>query len=217
MKRLLWVGDAACPSGFARATHGILDTVCLDFEVTVLGLNYNGDKHGYPYDIYSCWPGGDLFGIGRLIWMCDIAKPDVIVIQNDGWNIPHYVQKLKQFPEYRNVPIVAAVALDGKNFQGHWLNHVTHTVFWTQFGLDEARDGLFTGPASVIPLGVDTGTYRPMDRREARSLMGVDALQDKFVVGQVNRNQLRKRWDLTIKCFSDWVHRREAVRATSRR
>lgn len=217
-KKLLWVGDAGVPSGFARATHEILKTVMLDYDVTVLGLNYRGDPHPYPYDIWACWPGGDAMGVGRLVWMCDSVKPDVIVIQNDGWNIPMYVRRLRQVAEYSRVPVVATVAVDGQNFQGAWLDGVAHAIFWTDFALAEARAGGYAGPASVIPLGVDLEVYRPHDKAEARARrfpigphMTAEARRETekargaFIVGNVNRNQPRKRWDLMIKYFASWV------------
>lgn len=205
MKKLLWIGDAGCPSGFARATHGILDTLRHSFDVTVLGINYRGDPHSYPYPIFAAMPGGDFLGVGRLIWMCDFVKPDVIVIQNDGWNIPVYTQQLKRFAEYANIPVVAIVAVDGKNFQKAWLDGVTHTVFWTKFAQDEARRSGFRGDSTVIPLGVDLNTFQPRPRDEARKARGIEAVGDGFVVGAVNRNQPRKRWDLLIRYFADWV------------
>jgi D-inositol-3-phosphate glycosyltransferase len=209
LKKLLWIGDAACPSGFARATHGILDVVRDHYEVTVLGLNYRGDPHEYPYPIYAAAPGGDSFGVGRLIWMCDTVKPDVIVLQNDGWNIPGYMRQLVRFKDYANVPVVAALAVDGKNFQGDWLDGVAYAVFWTQFALREAREGGYAEPATVIPLGVDTYTYHPMDKGEARLRRFKKDLGDVYIVGNVNRNQPRKRWDLTIKYFAEWVRSRK--------
>lgn len=206
MKQLLWIGDAGCPSGFARATHAILETLRQHYAVTVLGLNYRGDPHSYPYPLYAAAAEGDAFGIGRLIWMCDLVKPDVIVIQNDGWNVPYYMQRLRAFPEYAQVPVVVACAVDGKNFNGAWLKGVAHTVFWTQFALDEARAGGYEGPATVIPLGVDTAQYYPEDRLTARRRLRLpEALDTAFIVGNVNRNQPRKRWDLTVKYFAEWV------------
>ena len=206
MKKLLWVSDAACPTGFARATHEILDVVRHSYDVTVLGMNYRGDPHPYPYPIYACMPGGDGFGVGRLIWMCDLVRPDVIVFQNDGWNIPAYMARLKLVEDYAKIPVIATLAVDGKNFQGKWLDGVSHAVFWTRFALGEARAGGYLGPASVIPLGVDLNNYYPMEKHEARALKGVPTeLQDSFIVGNVNRNQPRKRWDLTIRYFAQWA------------
>lgn len=213
--RLLWVGDAACPSGFARSTHGILDTLQYDYDVTVLGINYNGDplrnpdgSHKYSYPIYAAAPGGDAFGVGRLIWMCDLIKPDLIVIQQDPWNFPYYLTQLNKFDEYRGIPVIGIVAVDGKNCRGIKINGLSLAVFWTQFGLDEARAGGYTGPGVVIPLGVDLATYYPVDKREARTRLGLGGeLTDFFIVGNVNRNQPRKRLDLMIEYFGAWVKR----------
>lgn len=223
-KNVLWVGDAGCPSGFAKATHNILNTVHgEDYDVTVLGLNYRGDPHEYPYEMFTAAAGGDGFGLGRLIWMCDRIRAlkgslDLIVIQNDGWNIPHYMSLLRlknAHGEYvyphAFVPVVAVVAVDGKNFYSEWLDGVQHAVFWTQFALDEAREGGYKGPASVIPLGVDTNTFKPMDKAQTRWKRLPDVLHNAFIVGNVNRNQPRKRWDLLIRYFATWINEK-AVR-----
>ena len=67
MKKLLWIGDGPdCPSGFGRATREILDVLKEHYDVTVLGLNHLGDPGTVPYPVYSCFPGGDMFGVGRL-------------------------------------------------------------------------------------------------------------------------------------------------------
>ena len=203
-KKLLFVGDAACPSGFARATHEILDATRYTYDITVLGINYRGDPHSYPYPIYAAWVGGDALGVSRLIWMCDAVKPDIIVLQNDPWHIPAYLAQLRRVPEYAGIPVVAAVAVDGKNCLGVGLNGLAHAIFWTQFGLDEAREGGYTGNASVIPLGVDLDMYKPSSRLEARNRR-LPTLGDAFIIGNVNRNQPRKRWDLTIRYFAEWV------------
>lgn len=214
MKKLLWIGDAACPSGFALATHKILDWVRYSYDVSVLGLNYRGDPHNYPYPIYPARGGNDFFGVDRVHEVCSHTYPDLIVIQQDGWNIPDYLKMLRAkrpngtyyYPDHAKVPVVAIVAVDGKNFDSRWLEGVDHTIFWTQFGLDEARRSHYTGPSSVIPLGVDLNDYYPFAKDEACAALGLSDFTDKFIVGAVNRNQPRKRWDLTIRYFADWVH-----------
>lgn len=204
MKKLLWIGDAGCPSGFARATHEILDVMRQSFDVTVLGINYRGDPHPYPYPIYAAAVGGDMFGVGRMIWMCDLIKPDVIVLQNDPWNVPAYTGQLKRFPEYKDLPVVASMAVDGLNCEIPRLNDLALGIFWTQFGCDEARYGGFSKDATVIPLGVSLTDYYPVTRADARQRLP-DRLHNAFIVGNVNRNQPRKRLDLTIRYFAEWV------------
>ncbi len=210
MKNLLWVGDAGCPSGFAVATHNILETLRRHYNVAVLGMNYNGDPHDYPYPIYLAGVGGDGFGVKRVANIANRVKADVICVQQDGWNIPFYVQQLQQFEETKGIPVVAAVAVDGKNFNGQWLRGVGLAIFWTQFALDEARHGGYRGPAKVIPLGVDLDTYKPLDkmlvrRTHDKALVDVVGNENNFIVGNVSRNQPRKRWDLTIKYFAKWI------------
>jgi D-inositol-3-phosphate glycosyltransferase len=200
VRKLLWIGDAAVSSGFARATHYTLETLRKTWDVHVLGLNYKGDPHSYPYDIYPCWPGGDLFGLGRMVDLIGKIRPDVIIVQNDPWNIPAYLAKAG------NVPIIAAVAVDGKNCAGRGLNGLKLAIFWTKFGEHEARLGGYSGPTAVVPLGIDLNIYKPYDKLiSRRSMRFPKETEDAFIVGNVNRNQPRKRLDLCVSYFAEWI------------
>lgn len=55
----------------------------------------------------------------------------------------------------------------------------------------------------VIPHGTDTSIFFPIDKEIARELLGFE--QDWFIVANVNRNQSRKRLDLTMKAFADFA------------
>lgn len=219
MKKVLWVGDDPdCTSGFGLASRKIIESLDYrqrgEFDVTVLAINYTGDPPTVPYPVYAAAKSGDTMGVNRLIWMCDTVKPDLIVFQNDGWNIPDYIKRLKMFKEYQNVPTVAVVAVDGKNFQGAWLKDVWLVIFWTQFALDESRAGNYDGEGMVIPLGVDREVYQPIPKQEARLRRGLPREFDNaFIVGSVNRNQPRKRWDLTIRYFANWIHKQKITDA----
>jgi len=212
MRRLLWIGDAACQSGFARNTHALVEALKPGWDVSVLGINYLGDPHRYPYDIYPAFSGGDPFGIARLPYVLKVVNPDVVVIQNDPWNFPVYLKTIQKHAP--TVPIAGVVAVDGLNCKGEALNGLALAAFWTQFGLDEARRGGFTGTAAVVPLGVDLDVYKPMDRLEARrALKFPEALKEAFIIGNVNRNQQRKRLDLSIEYFAEWVRSKQVTNA----
>jgi D-inositol-3-phosphate glycosyltransferase len=205
--RLLYVGDVAVSSGFARAAErGILAEVHKHYEVIALGINYLGDPHDLPYRVYPChdYHGGDAFGTYRLPKLAAKIKPDVIVIQQDPWNFPAYFEGLKAAK--LNIPVIGSVAVDGKNCRGRALRDVAHAAFWTEFGRNEAINGGYDGPTTVIPLGVDLDIYQPRNKAESRKRCGLKGKHaDGFIVGNVNRNQPRKRLDLTIKYFAEWI------------
>ena len=200
MRRLLWIGDAVCSSGFAKVTHRIVRELTRTWECYVLGLNYLGDPHDLPFKVYPAWPGGDAFGIKRTPHLVSAVKPDLVVVLNDPWNVPQYVAGCG------SVPVVAITPVDGKNCRGDGLNGTAHTIFWTEFGRTEAMKGGYTGESSVIPLGVDLRTYSPFDKKLARAMLQLPAeVADGFIIGAVGRNQPRKRLDLTVQYFCEWI------------
>lgn len=209
MRKLLWIGDACYSSGFAKSTHYALQALRETYDISVLGLGYVGDAHEYQqlYKMYTCWPGGDMFGIGRI---GQLAKDmDLVVVQNDLWNVKHYLDALRASGS--KIPLVAGVPVDGGNCQGYKLNGAALTVFWTEFGRLAAEAGGHTAPAMVIPHGVELETYKPFPMAAARSILHVapdstnKLRSDSFIVLNVNRNQYRKRMDLTIEYFCEWV------------
>jgi D-inositol-3-phosphate glycosyltransferase len=211
-RKLLWVGDAGVATGFARATHHTLDVLRHSWDVSVLGINYLGDPHVYPYDIYPAYAGGDAFGTGRLAPLAKALEVDLVVLQTDPWLVPAYLKTLLDAD--CRMPVVGTLAVDGKNCQGQHLNGLAHAIFWTAFARREALEGGYLGPSAVVPLGVDLNVYEPVDRLEARRTLGVTETLaqrhsiDAFTVGTINRNQQRKRFDLMAEYFCDWIEQR---------
>lgn len=213
-RRLLWIGDAGCSSGYERGTRYSCEGLRPSFDLSVLAIGYTGDPHTYPYDLYPAYGGGDVFGFGRVSYLVQKLGVQAIVVQQDPWNFQQYMQLAG------NVPVIGVVAVDGKNCQGSQLNGLKHAIFWTKFGEAEAKLGGYTGPSSVIPLGVDLDIYKPLNQQEMRDRINFTQIcanhglpPDTFVVGVVGRNQTRKRLDLTLQYFSEWVHSRNIPNA----
>jgi glycosyltransferase involved in cell wall biosynthesis len=184
-------------------THGVCDTLHKTWDVHVIGLNYRGFPHQYPYAMYPAWAGGDGFGNKLIRELLPKIGPDVAFILNDPWNIPTYMKFIG------DVPVMASLAVDGKNCRGRGLNGLKLAVFWTAFGMQEAFKGGYKGAAAVIPLGVDTAIFKPMDQATARHQYGLRGrAAEAFIVGNVNRNQPRKRLDLQIQYFAEWIKSR---------
>lgn len=219
---MLFVGDAVVSTGFASCTHAVCDHLhSVGWDVSVLGLNYHGDPHSYPYTIYPAIQpldgGRDAFGVGRLGRLAGRLKPDIIVLLNDPWNIPAYLRALQK-AQCSVPPVVGWLAVDAKNQNGVELAGLDKIVAWTEFGRRALLDGGYglndegellspiAPDIDIVPLGVDTSVFYPVDRDTARAAIFGDLVpHDSFVFGVVGRNQIRKRIDLSIKYFAKFV------------
>jgi D-inositol-3-phosphate glycosyltransferase len=204
--RLLWVGDAVCPTGFARVAHNVIPYLQEDWDVAVLGVNYHGDPHPYDYPIYPARTkmNEDMFGIARLPSIVEKVRPDVIFVNSDPWNAIRFIGLV-------DVPVVTYMPVDAPNMRedvAQRLDDAALNICYTKFGADELmRAGVDSSRLAVVPHGVDQSVYCPMDKTKARRALNLHKIipDDSYIVGNVNRNQPRKRLDLTIMCFSRWI------------
>lgn len=207
MNKLLWVGDAVVKTGFSTVTHRVLDVLKDKWDVHVLGVNYNGDPTPYQKTYGGLYPamlGGDVWGVQRINALVNGLKPDVVLIVNDPWNIPPYVNEIPD-----GVPVVAYCPIDAPNQQAaRHLNALARVIAYTGFGRKELVLGGYTGRCEIIGHGVDTDVFHPVDggRMAARKQLKLskNLNEDSFIVGNVNRNQPRKRLDLTIQYWTQW-------------
>lgn len=220
--KVLFVGDAVCGSGFARCTHAACDELhSRGHEVKVLGLNYYGDPHDYPYTIMPCWNppqgGTDYYGNGRLPKIVDSYEPDAVVILNDPWNVAAYMMvltnKSNRFRLGFNTKTVAWVAVDGSNQQySKQLNWLDKVVAWTDFGRDELiRAGIESEKLDVVPLGFDEKLFFPSDGSIVRNQSLPENLRDSFILLYVGRNQTRKRLDSLLFNFNTWYRHQTQI------
>ncbi len=203
--RLLWIGDALVPTGFATVTHAVLNHLRHDWDVVVSGINYDGSAHDLPYQVMPAWQGGDMWGMNRFAALCAEFDPAAVIINNDWWNVAQFA---KIAP--KGVPIIGYMPVDGGNLDPaamRELNKLHAAVWYTNFGHREAVKAGFKGKRHVVAHGIDTTLFQPMNRAEARRLLDLNVPRNAFIVGNLNRNQPRKRLDLSIHIFADWIKR----------
>lgn len=202
MPKLLFCGDATSATGFARVTHGLLDNLSPQWDIHVLGVNYFGDPHNHPYKIYPAIVGGDAWGFGRIKEIYDRLCPDVVVILNDLWVGRKLAEQLEGLP----APIYLYFPVDSENFCPPLVEGLEkyRLITYTNYGLSVLRASGVTAPIEILHHGVDTSVFFPMDRQEARKV-GRGIGEDDFIVLNANRNQPRKRIDLTIQGFCQFA------------
>ena len=220
-KKILWISDAVATTGFARVAHSIITKLPrTKYDVHQLGVNYMGDPHEFNYSIYPALIGGDVYGVNRLESMIKGIKPDLIFILNDPWIIDIYLKELIA-KKLTDTPVVVYFPVDAREHNPEWFKQfhlVYKTCVYTQFAKKVMMDtGVFTdeNDIEVVPHGVDLSRFYPIKDRDKISgrEMAVRELlpwkQDptflnSFIVLNANRNQPRKRIDLTLRAFAEF-------------
>jgi D-inositol-3-phosphate glycosyltransferase len=199
--KLLWMSDSpTLVSGFGTVTRDILDRLPTDrFEIAVVGWAYTGwpyDRTRFPYTIYPSDPrrmGGD-----SLPSAVAEFKPDIVVGLGDLWML----ESLKSIDRENGTRVVAYFPIDGAPFPPSWrgvLDVVDVRLAYSEFGRKVAQEACPDLPIELLYHGVDTKTFRPLDKDEVRRKHGFEG---KFVVGCVARNQPRKQYPLLVRAFA---------------
>jgi D-inositol-3-phosphate glycosyltransferase len=212
--KLLVIADHCLPTGFARVAENICKHLMDDWEITVIGINYNGTPHNFPYPIWPARLYGDIWGLGTLNHKLAEINPDAILTVQDPWIAARYATEVQR----GDIPFAAYMPIDAKNQNPvvcRNLNKLDLALFYTTFGEIEIRLPGYKGRSHVIPHGVDREIYRPIPQEECRAKLRIfedgeketEIPKNAFIIGNVNRNQPRKRLDLTIQYFAEWLRR----------
>ncbi len=205
--KLLWCGDIVAMTGFARVTENVISRLKDDFEIVVLGNNWWGDPTPLQQE-YKMYPSSNRhqtapFGEQRIREIVEREQPDVVFTINDMWIINEQYNQIKDLHKAGKFKFVGYAPMDSYAWTGclaDTANEWDAVVSYTEFGAHEFMAGGITRPIAIIPHGVTPGQFYPVDKAEARRKLGLK--EDSFIVFNGNRNQFRKRIDITIKAFA---------------
>ncbi len=169
----------------------VLTRLAGTLDVYLLGIGYRGpecDLGGvtlHPTDLR----GGDVFGAFAAAKLAEELDARIVLLLHDFWMLHAHARTLAG----GRAKVVAYVPVDGRIVDARYLEPlrgVDRFVAYTEFGRSEL-ERFVDVPVHVIPHGVDTETFRPLDDRP-----------EGFVVLNANRPHDRKRIDLTLEGFS---------------
>lgn len=225
MRKLLVIADAIIPTGFARVADAILRRLVADFEIHQLGISYFGPPVDDPWHVYPTPCGQKVYPFQEAEKKFVQIDTDLVFIINDLWIVNIFAERLKSLNPA--IPIVSYSPVDTDPLEPEVVVplflHVDKVVTYTQFSRSQIRSAALRaqgatgfpveGDIAVIPHGVDTQIFQPLappdngfasNRRLARMRLFPNnpELQDAFIVLNANRNQPRKRIDLTIELFA---------------
>ncbi len=213
----LFIGDLVAETGFSTVMHNIIKNVKDTFEVTGVGVNYNGDPHPFDFPIYPAMVGGrgNIYGIDRVCNLLNSADFDFMFILNDAWVISYYLDAIKKNIKKPLPKIIVYFPVDSRFHDASWYRDfdiVTKAYTYTEFGKTVVNDVdcMPTLDLGIMPHGVDLDDfYKISDNRVAAreriladKIKGQGKLENMFIVLNANRNQPRKKLDIGIAGFS---------------
>ena len=216
MAKILYCGDAFVETGFGRVAEYLLPALAEEHEVSVLAVNHHGDPHPETkkYNVYPAMLyGSDPFGSHRIANIVQAIKPDLIWVTNDIWIALQLWEQVKGLKEQLGFKWFVYTPIDSYGLfpelaapMMEWDGVATYT----EFAKKELELMGYTKSINVIGHGTDFTKFFPLDRDECRQKLGVP--KDAFVVFNGNRNQPRKRIDLTIKAFIKFAKDKDDAR-----
>jgi glycosyltransferase involved in cell wall biosynthesis len=211
--KLLYMGDYVCATGFGTVSRNIITNLMKtgEYEVDVLGINYNGDPYDHnewPGNVYPAMPGGmmrapynDVFGRQRLIDMMALHNYDAVMILQDTFVIKDVSKALKEASEATGTSVVFYYPVDS-TLDASWVKGVVDAVdfpvAYTQFGKTAT---LSISPEiepklSVVYHGTNTKDFHYINNRadvaKARKEYFNGVTDGRFLIMNIARNQIRK-------------------------
>lgn len=209
-KRILVLGEVLQPSGYSTVLQGLLPFLEERFDLHVFARTCTAAPAVWserwtlhPNDIYA-----DVWGIEKVPLLLERLRPDMVWIVYDAALYLVNREALAPFPAVLYCPI------DGPRPTPQTvarLADLERLVLFTETARAAVEGaGAERVPAiEILPHGLDAGTFRPLptsERRAARrELLG---REEGFFVLNANRNNRRKRPDLTIQGFAAFARER---------
>ena len=205
MAKILYAGDVGVQTGFGRVAEYLIPALAKEHEVHALSVNWHGDpspmqQHCRMYPAMA--HGSDPFGSHRIAELVQIIQPDLVFVVNDIWVAINLFNPIAELKEKMGFKFIVYTPIDSYGLFpellapiGQWDKLITYT----DFAKKEIEKIGYTGSIGVVGHGTDFTNFFPIDKQECRRELGVP--EDVFIVFNGNRNQPRKRIDLTIKGF----------------
>ena len=136
-------------------------------------------------------------------------KPNIVISINDNGALEKHCKIIDYVNKKYELSIkkICYLPIDCYNLPKKFLEKITCDEMWalTKFGKNEMLNTGFKLPIEILPHGIDTNSFYSL--KEKRDLLRVkwlpERLRVKFIILNTNKNQIRKRLDITLKVFSN--------------
>lgn len=216
--KVIFYGDSpTCATGFGQVSRNILPALYNSgrYDVDILGINYWGDPHEYPFKIWPMAVNGQRDPYGRQRLQQHLMDPkleyDILFFLQDTFildflpsmfvNLQKAGKRFKSVYYYPIDGIPKPVWIDS-------VNSVDYPVTYTKFGFEQSTKIKpdLVDKLRVIPHGVNPKVFFPAPEQQVKEFRQqfFGALSDKFIITNINRNQQRKDIPATIRAFKEF-------------
>ena len=205
MAKILYCGDCGAETGFGRVAQYLIPALAKEHEVHALSVNWAGDPNDmqqfcrmYPAMAY----GSDPFGSHRIGELVQTIKPDLVFVINDIWVAISLLEQIEPLKDSLGFKTCVYTPIDSYGLFAELLPAIDkwdQLITYTEFGKAEIENINYAKKIYTVGHGTDFTKFFAMDKQECRKELGIP--EDVFIVFNGNRNQPRKRIDLTIKGF----------------
>jgi glycosyltransferase involved in cell wall biosynthesis len=146
------------------------------------------------------------FGEERIREIVEREQPDIVFTLNDPWIASEQYRRIEDLHKQGKFKFVGYLTMDSYNWLGGIDPHINvwdSVITFTEFGAYEFLKAGINRPITVIPHGLDSEVFYPMDKKEARKELKLS--EDIFICFNGQRNQPRKRIDITIAAFAQFA------------
>jgi len=228
LPRILVLGDAIAPTGFARVIYKIFTPLCEYFEIHQMGVNYQGGEHNWPWTIYPAMEKDSPFGINKVEQLADQLKPSIIFMVSVDVILAEWIKRISNWKGRSHTKVIVYCPVDTNPLKyavASALLKSDRLFTYTRFGQQCFTECIARESSTnqmqveIMPHGVDTAIFHPLENdihyhlspegriRAKRMLVGENdtQLDNSFIVLNANRNEERKRLDTTIRGFARFV------------
>ena len=212
IKVLAYCDSPTCATGFGTVSRNIFEGLYKTgkYDIEVLGINYWGDPHDFPYKI---WPVGtnnerDPYGRQKVLNMIPRMDFDLLFFLQDSFILDFLPTLLPNLKANRQKPFKSILyyPVDSviKEKWGKNITQADYMVAYSEFGRKETLKVLpYREDITVIPHGVNTKEYFPLPENVIKDFREKYFKQfaNHFIITNVNRNQQRKDLPRTISAF----------------
>ncbi len=224
-KRILLITEATnlC-TGFSTYAFGLLTKLHKNPNFECAELGYGTELiPETPWKYFSNHPQSpeeqkvfesnmeNKFGAFKFNEVCLTFQPHIVISITDYW----MCSWINDSPYRKYFKYIQKAVIDSEPLVEVWINQLQNADLvmpYTNFAkttMEEQSGNLINIYHTPCGAGVDTETFKPMDKIEARKIMGID--EDIFLVGMSSRNQHRKLYPNLFQAFRKFLDESDSV------